>query len=106
MCSNLSSFQLDLTFSLRANAAVFLNLTPDHIDRHGSVEAYLKAKKRIFLNQTKEDIAIIGVDDEYGQALCTAMTAKGDMRVMPVSAKATLGTRRLFALGGSLFYQL
>ncbi len=99
----LSSFQLDLTYSLRANAAVFLNLTPDHIDRHGTIEAYLAAKKRIFLNQTKDDVAVIGVDDDYGQAICTAMTAENTVRVLPVSARATLG-RGAYALGGNLFY--
>ncbi len=99
----LSSFQLDLTFSLRADTAVFLNLTPDHIDRHGTVEAYLAAKKQIFLNQTKDDIAVIGVDDDYGQVICTAMMANGGARVVPISARGTLG-RGAYVLGGDLFY--
>ncbi len=99
----LSSFQLDLTFNLRANAAVFLNLTPDHIDRHGAIDAYFAAKKRIFANQTKDDIAVIGVDDGYGQAACTALTARDSVRVLPVSAMGTLG-RGAYALNGSLYY--
>lgn len=101
----LSSFQLDLTSSLRSNAAIFLNLSPDHIERHGSVEGYLAAKKRIFLNQTKDDTAIVGVDDAYGQALCTELTAKDVSKVMPVSAQGTLG-RGAYALDGKLFYNI
>lgn len=44
----LSSYQLDLTHSLRLDAAVFLNLAPDHLDRHGSMDNYLGSKMRIF----------------------------------------------------------
>lgn len=99
----LSSFQLDLTHSLRANAAVFLNLSPDHIERHGSVDGYLAAKKRIFLNQTKDDAAIIGVDDSYGQKLCTEWMARGVSKVIPVSARSTLG-RGVYCLDGKLFH--
>jgi len=99
----LSSFQLDLTSSLRADAAVFLNLTPDHIERHGDVAGYFSAKKRIFANQSEKDLAVIGVDDKYGEAICTELIARGGRRVVPVSAQATLG-RGAYALGGKLFY--
>lgn len=44
----LSSFQLDLTESLRSSSATILNITPDHLDRHHSLEAYITAKKRIY----------------------------------------------------------
>lgn len=98
----LSSFQLDLTHSLRANAAIFLNLSADHIERHGSMEGYYTAKKRIFLNQGENDLAIVGVDDEYGERLCTELMAEG-REVAPVSAAATLG-RGVYALDGVLYY--
>ncbi|MEM8934792.1 MAG: UDP-N-acetylmuramoyl-L-alanine--D-glutamate ligase [Pseudomonadota bacterium] len=101
----LSSFQLDLTASLRANAAVFLNFSPDHLDRHGSLEAYLDAKKRIFLNQQSDDIAIVGVDDSYAQSTCTELTAKACANVAPVSANSTLG-RGVYALEGELFHNM
>lgn len=101
----LSSFQLDLTHSLRLNAAVFLNLTPDHIDRHGSVGDYFAAKKRIFLNQLPGDAAVIGVDDDYGENLCTELIARNLVDVVPVSACGTLG-RGVYALDGDLFYNL
>jgi len=60
----LSSYQLDLLNNLRFNIAILLNVTPDHLDRHGSMIEYIKAKKKVFKNQTSEDFAIICVDDE------------------------------------------
>ena len=55
----LSSFQLEDIDRFRARAAVLLNITPDHLDRHGTLEAYRAAKLRIFENQTPEDTAIV-----------------------------------------------
>ena len=101
----LSSYQLDLTHSLRLNAAVFLNLAPDHLERHGSMDNYLAAKMRIFLNQTKDDLAVVGVDDDYGQSVCTELIARCAADVAPVSAQGALG-RGVYALGGRLFYNL
>ena len=46
----LSSYQLDLVDSLRCDVSVFLNISPDHLDRHGGMEGYVEAKKRIFAN--------------------------------------------------------
>ena len=59
----LSSFQLELTQKFRPNISVWLNLTPDHLDRHGSLEAYGLAKARIFANQTELDAAVLNADD-------------------------------------------
>lgn len=101
----MSSFQLDITNSLRANAAVFLNLTPDHIDRHGDVAGYLAAKKRIFLNQEKEDVSVICVDDDYTQGICVELIAAADRKVTPVSAQGVLGSG-VFVLDGQLHYNL
>jgi UDP-N-acetylmuramoylalanine--D-glutamate ligase len=55
----LSSFQLEDIDSLRPRVAVLLNLTPDHLDRHGTVDAYRSAKLRIFENQTEDDVAVV-----------------------------------------------
>ena len=59
----LSSFQLEAIVAFRPDISVFLNLTPDHIDRHGSLEAYAAAKARIFENQKREDAAVMNADD-------------------------------------------
>ena len=58
-----SSFQLELTETFRPWIAVFLNLSPDHVDRHGSFEDYAAAKARIFANQTTSDAMVINADD-------------------------------------------
>jgi UDP-N-acetylmuramoylalanine--D-glutamate ligase len=59
----LSSFQLELVGTFRPNIGVFLNLTPDHLDRHHTIEAYGAAKARLFENQTGDDAAILNADD-------------------------------------------
>lgn len=55
----LSSFQLEHVETFRARVAVLLNLEPDHLDRHGTLEAYRSAKLRVFENQTADDVAIV-----------------------------------------------
>jgi UDP-N-acetylmuramoylalanine--D-glutamate ligase len=57
-----SSFQLESISAFRPDVAVLLNLTQDHLDRHGSLEAYGRAKMRMFENQTEEDAAILNAD--------------------------------------------
>lgn len=98
----LSSYQLDLTFSLRCDAAALLNIAADHLDRHGGMEGYVAAKTRIFDNQASGDAAVIGVDDPYAQAVCTRLMAANSRRVIPVSARKVLG-RGVYAIGGALY---
>ncbi|HUS88106.1 MAG TPA: UDP-N-acetylmuramoyl-L-alanine--D-glutamate ligase, partial [Desulfosporosinus sp.] len=57
-----SSFQLEFIDNLRVHVAILLNLTPDHLDRHGTLEAYLASKAQIFKNQTATDLAILNWD--------------------------------------------
>jgi UDP-N-acetylmuramoylalanine--D-glutamate ligase len=61
--AELSSFQLELIDTFRPNIGVFLNLTPDHLDRHHTMEGYGAAKARLFENQTGEDAAVLNADD-------------------------------------------
>ena len=58
-----SSFQLEAIAAFRPDVAVLLNLTPDHLDRHGSLDGYRRAKARVFENQCQEDAAVINADD-------------------------------------------
>ena len=59
----LSSFQLEQIVEFRPHIAAFLNLTPDHLDRHKDLDAYVAAKMRIFEKQTSDDIAVVNYDD-------------------------------------------
>ena len=60
-----SSFQLEDTAAFAPECAVFLNLAPDHLDRHRDLESYLAAKLRIFANQGNDDVAVYNADDPF-----------------------------------------
>ena len=98
----LSSYQLDLTASLKCDAAVLLNISPDHLDRHGSMDNYVDAKRRIFANQVKGDTAVIGVDDPWGQRICTEITALNKRTIRPISSGRAMG-RGFYVLQGALY---
>lgn len=98
----LSSYQLDLTSSLKPDVAILLNITPDHLERHGGMEGYLAAKRRVLLNQGKGDTAVIGVDDAYGQQICTEITAANKRTIWPISARKSIG-RGVYVLQGRLY---
>jgi UDP-N-acetylmuramoylalanine--D-glutamate ligase len=70
-----SSFQLETTELFQPRVAVVLNLTPDHLDRHGSFAAYVDAKARIFANQTETDCAVLNADDEATRELAARTRA-------------------------------
>lgn len=80
-----SSYQIDLTPSLAADAAALLNITPDHLDRHGSIENYAAVKARIFSGLGAPGTAVIGVDDDYCRAI--ADTLRGPYSVCRISVE-------------------
>ena len=61
----LSSFQLEAVKNFKAKIAIYLNYSPDHLDRHHNENNYKKAKKNIFSNQKSDDFAILNYDDSY-----------------------------------------
>jgi len=61
--AEISSFQLETIEAFRPEIGVLLNLTADHLDRHGSMEAYAQAKMRMFENQLDRDVALLNADD-------------------------------------------
>jgi UDP-N-acetylmuramoylalanine--D-glutamate ligase len=67
--AELSSFQLELIETFHPDIAVLLNLTPDHLDRHKTLQAYTAAKARIFEKQTESDFAVLNADDPGAVAL-------------------------------------
>ncbi len=80
----LSSFQLETIARFRPRAAALLNISPDHLDRHGSLAAYLAAKQRVFINQAPEDVAVLNAEEPE------------------VAATETRGRRRMFARGAAV----
>jgi UDP-N-acetylmuramoylalanine--D-glutamate ligase len=64
-----SSFQLEDTFAFRPAVGVFMNLTPDHLDRHGSMERYLACKASMFARQVPGDVAVLNLCDPAVAAL-------------------------------------
>lgn len=81
-----SSFQLEQIERFRPWVAVMLNFSPDHLDRHHTVEAYAGAKARVFENQEPTDFAVVNADDEPAMRL----------------ASNTRATRRLFSRSGAV----
>jgi len=83
----LSSFQLDLTRRLSLDIAVLLNITPDHLDRHGGMAGYLAAKRKIF-RQGRLKTAIIGIDDEPSREIAVQLQGEPTLAVVTVSVGA------------------
>ncbi len=97
-----SSYQLDLVHGFKPDVSVLTNVSPDHLERHGTMEGYVAAKRRIFRNQDWGDTAVIGIDDPWGQQVCTELTAAGRRTVRPISAGRAVG-RGVYALQGLLY---
>jgi UDP-N-acetylmuramoylalanine--D-glutamate ligase len=97
----MSSFQIDLTPGLKPDIALMSNLTPDHIDRHGSMENYAAIKQRLLDQVPRDGQAIVGVDDAYGAAIFTQLSGEG-VTAWPVSVGKVLG-RGVFVVDGALY---
>ncbi|MDP6622692.1 MAG: UDP-N-acetylmuramoyl-L-alanine--D-glutamate ligase [Alphaproteobacteria bacterium] len=82
----MSSYQIDLAPSLAADVAVLLNLSPDHLDRHGGWPGYVAAKLRLFDQQRPGQTAIVGIDDNASADLFERLNGLGDRTVVPISA--------------------
>jgi len=83
LVAEVSSFQLALTDQFHPRVSVLLNITPDHIDWHGSLDAYADDKARIFANQTFGDTAVIDIDDPGSAPYADRMSGSGvDVRTV------------------------
>ncbi len=71
-----SSFQLETTEEFHPNIAVILNITPDHLDRHGTFENYARAKERIFAAQTEQDCVVLNADNARAAAAASRATSQ------------------------------
>ena len=97
-----SSYQLDLVQTFCPDVAVLLNFSPDHLDRHGGMDGYIAAKKRIFMNQGSRQTAVIGADDDYSAALISEMRAGHQATLIPISSRRALG-HGVYAINGELY---
>lgn len=95
----MSSYQIDLCPTFSPEIAVHLNLTPDHLDRHGSLEAYYQAKKNLFRGR---GTAIIGIDDDYSERMAAEVKAAGmrDVHTIAINRQVSGG---VYVLDGVLY---
>ncbi len=94
-----SSYQIDLTPGLKADAAALLNITPDHLDRHGTLENYAAVKSRIFSHLSPSGRAVVGIDDALCRKITGALPGPYDVAQVSVKTPVTDGVR---ASGGVL----
>ncbi|MCT7663705.1 UDP-N-acetylmuramoyl-L-alanine--D-glutamate ligase [Shinella kummerowiae] len=99
-----SSYQIDLAPTLNPSAGILLNLTPDHLDRHGSMEHYADVKERLV---AASNTAIVGVDDSYCERIADRIERAGT-KVMRISKRSVLadgiyadGSRLILAQAGA-----
>jgi UDP-N-acetylmuramoylalanine--D-glutamate ligase len=103
-----SSFQLEDTLEFAPEGAVLLNITPDHLDRHGTMEAYAAAKLEIFARQGPQDVAVTPAD--LGERIAWAGTS-ADSAAAPIGGEAGRvdfgwdSSAALFELDGELWWQ-
>ncbi len=101
----MSSFQLELTHSAEFDAAVLLNISADHLDRHGGLHGYIAAKKMIFAGQRAGATAVIGIDDEPCAKIYQELKGAGQLKVIPISGQQHVAGG-VYALDGVLYDDL
>lgn len=84
----LSSYQIDLTQALAADVVVWLNISPDHLDRHGGLEGYVAAKARLLDMAPQAATLVIGTDDEKSRGIAAAYRQKG-RKIVTISSQRT-----------------
>ncbi len=86
----MSSYQLELVPTLVFDVAVLLNITADHLDRHGGMDGYVAAKRRIFQGQDGDDTAVVALDDAESEAIYDDLVATGRQQVVPISVSRSV----------------
>ena len=97
-----SSYQIDLAPGLAADAALLTNLSPDHIDRHGSYARYITVKESLLDHAAPDGCVAVGVDDPDSAAVYTKIAARRGSNAIAVSVGKTLG-RGVFVIDGKLY---
>jgi UDP-N-acetylmuramoylalanine--D-glutamate ligase len=97
-----SSYQIELSPGLSPDVAVLTNLSPDHIDRHGSMENYAAVKESLLKNAAPDGHVAVGVDDDYSAAIYTKLVGRRMADAVAVSIGKVLG-RGVFVIDGKLY---
>lgn len=98
----MSSYQLDLVHTLIFNVSVLLNISADHLDRHGGMDGYICAKKRIFRGQGARHTAIIGVDDDATRTIFEDLKGVSGLTLVPVSVRCEI-ENGIYVKDGTLY---
>ena len=101
----LSSFQLDLLTTADFDVGVWINLSPDHLERHGGLNGYIRAKKNLFERRTDASAAIVGVDDLISVDLAENLRRDGTGMVIPISCKGPV-PGGVYTVDGQLYDDL
>lgn len=97
----LSSYQIDLCKTFAADIAILLNLTPDHLDRHGDMDGYTAAKARLFEMAPDGATAILGVDSENVTPVAAKLAQEGRLTLVPITLERA-ATQGVGAMTGAL----
>ena len=100
-----SSYQIDLSPGLVPDVAILTNLSPDHIDRHGSMAGYVAVKEKLLTQTAPDGDVAVGVDDPDSATLYTKMAGSRASHAIAVSVGKVLG-RGIFVIEGKLFESL
>ena len=98
----LSSYQIELSPGLTPDVAVLTNLSPDHLDRHGSMANYAAVKESLLKRAAPDGHVAVGVDDDYSAAIYTKLMASRMADAVAISTRKVLG-RGIFVIDGKLY---
>jgi UDP-N-acetylmuramoylalanine--D-glutamate ligase len=97
-----SSYQLEISPSLHFNVSILLNITPDHLERHGGMDGYIAAKRLIYRNATSQDILVMSVDDLPCLTIYETLKASEKVTLLPISTCKVL-SEGLYVKEGVLY---
>jgi UDP-N-acetylmuramoylalanine--D-glutamate ligase len=98
----MSSYQLETLDKMTFDVGVILNITPDHLDRHGDVDGYIKAKQIQIERVKPGGLKVVGVDTPYSERAYHQMVDAGHTDIIPISAKRGL-EKGLYAIENAVF---
>lgn len=98
----ISSYQLDILYQMRFDVGVLLNITPDHLDRHGNLENYIAAKKKQIEFTKNDGLKVVGVDTPSSEKAYVDLIREGHKNIIPISASKKL-VQGVYAEGENVY---